>query len=185
MKYTSFALLGTAALLGACTVMPTGPDVTALPGAGKSFDQFRADDASCRQYASQQVGGMTSGQAAAGSELGSAALGTALGAAAGAALGGGHGAAVGAGAGLIGGSALGLNAAQGSGYSVQHRYDTAYMQCMYAAGNRIPAAPGMVAPQQGYQPAPGSQPYPPPGYGAPPPGYTAPPPGYQPPPPGY
>jgi len=40
-----------AALLGlsACTVMPTGPSVMALPGTGKSFDQFRADDYDCRQ----------------------------------------------------------------------------------------------------------------------------------------
>ena len=30
MKYTRFALLGTAALLGACTVMPQGPSVTDL-----------------------------------------------------------------------------------------------------------------------------------------------------------
>ncbi|HTH59986.1 MAG TPA: hypothetical protein VL689_07490 [Paraburkholderia sp.] len=173
MKTTRFVLLGAATLLGACTVMPPGPTVTALPGSGKTFDQFRADDASCRQYASQQVSGVSPGQAAAGSELGSAALGTALGAAAGAALGGGHGAAVGAGAGLIGGSVLGLGAAQGSGYSVQQRYDAAYMQCMYAAGHRVPTQGG-VPPQQGYY-------YryqaPPPGYAAPPP-VSAPPPGY-------
>lgn len=179
MKYTSFALLGTAALLGACTVMPTGPSVTALPGAGKSFDQFRADDASCRQYASQQVGGMSASQAATGSALGSAALGTALGAAAGAALGGGRGAAVGAGAGLIGGSALGMNSAASSGYGVQRRYDGAYMQCMYADGHRVPMQGGMAAPQQGYQYQPA------PGYAPPPPGYAAPPPGYAPPPPAY
>jgi hypothetical protein len=179
MKYTSFAVLGTAALLSACAVMPSGPSVTALPGAGKSFDQFRADDGSCRQYASQQVGGVTSGQAAVGSEIGSAAIGTALGAAAGAALGGGRGAAAGAGIGLIGGSAVGLGQAQGSGYSVQRRYDTAYMQCMYAAGERVPMPAGMAAPQQGYQYQE------PPRYAAPPPGYAAPPPGYAVPPPGY
>ena len=31
--------------LGACTTLPTGPSILALPGTGKSFDQFRADDA--------------------------------------------------------------------------------------------------------------------------------------------
>ena len=31
----------------------------ALPGTGKSFDQFRADDANCRQYAFQQSGGVS------------------------------------------------------------------------------------------------------------------------------
>lgn len=180
MKYTSFAVLGTAALLSACAVMPDGPSVTAMPGAGKSFDQFRADDGSCRQYASQQIGGVSAGQAAVGSEIGSAAIGTALGAAAGAALGGGRGAATGAGIGLIGGSAVGLGQAQGSGYSVQHRYDTAYIQCMYAAGERVPMPAGMAAPQQGYQ-----YQAPPPGYAAPPPGYSAPPPGYYAPPPAY
>jgi uncharacterized protein YcfJ len=172
MKYTSFALIGTAALLGACTVMPTGPSVTALPGAGKTFDQFRADDASCRQYASQQVGGVSANQAAASSELGSAAIGTALGAAAGAAFGGGRGAAIGAGAGLLGGAAVGANQAQGSGYSVQRSYDAAYTQCMYAAGHRVPVD-GSIATPRRYQPAPGY-------YSAPPPVYSAPPP-----PPGY
>jgi len=175
MKYTRFAMLGAAALLGACTVMPTGPSVMALPGAGKSFDQFRADDAACRQFAFQQVGGVTTNQAAATSAIGSAAVGTALGAAAGAAIGGGRGAAIGAGAGLVGGSAVGLGQAQGSSYDVQRRYDEAYMQCMYAAGHRIPAPPGMISTQpQRYAPPPG-------GYAPPPPGYYAPPP----PPPGY
>ena len=37
--------------------MPTGPSVMALPGTGKNFDQFRADDASCRQFAYAQIGG--------------------------------------------------------------------------------------------------------------------------------
>jgi len=178
MKYTSFAVFGTAALLSACAVVPDGPSVTALPGSGKTFDQFRTDDASCRQYASQQVGGVSAGQAAVGSELGSAAIGTALGAAAGAALGGGRGAAAGAGVGLIGGSAVGLGQAQGSGYSVQRRYDAAYTQCMYAAGERVPMPPGMGAPQPRYA-------APPPVYTAPPPVYTAPPPGYYAPAPAY
>ena len=31
-------------LLVACVHMPTGPSVMTLPGAGKSFEQFRADD---------------------------------------------------------------------------------------------------------------------------------------------
>src|SRR4029077_3451670 len=54
------ALLGVAA----CVTMPTGPSVTAMPGTGKSFDQFRADDADCRQYALSQIGGATANDAA-------------------------------------------------------------------------------------------------------------------------
>lgn len=36
----------------------------ALPGTGRTFDQFRADDASCRQFAYSQVGGVSANQAA-------------------------------------------------------------------------------------------------------------------------
>ncbi|MDH6147676.1 hypothetical protein OKW46_001601 [Paraburkholderia sp. WSM4179] len=42
------SLAGIIALAG-CAGVPTGPTVTALPGSGKSFDQFRADDATCQQ----------------------------------------------------------------------------------------------------------------------------------------
>lgn len=141
----SLALTAAAAMAGAlagCTVMPSGPSVMALPGTGKSFDQFRTDDASCRQYAFAQVGGVSAGQAATTSAVGTAALGTAVGAAAGAAFGGGRGAAVGAGAGLLAGGAVGAGTAQTSGYGIQRRYDYAYIQCMYAAGERVPVPAG-------------------------------------------
>ncbi|MFM0280470.1 hypothetical protein P0D75_20860 [Paraburkholderia sediminicola] len=140
----------------------TAPSVMALPGTGKTFDQFRADDASCRQYAFSQVGGVSANQAATASAVGSAAIGTALGAAAGAAFNGGAGAAVGAGAGLLVGSAFGVGAAQGSAYDVQRRYDYSYLQCMYAAGDRIPVRGHMMV-------APGVRPYVPPPQGLPPP----------------
>ncbi|ACR32452.1 YMGG-like glycine zipper-containing protein [Burkholderia glumae] len=132
-----------AGLLGACAMVPPGPSVMALPGTGKTFDQFQVDDGNCRQYAARQVGGVSSDQAAAASALGSAAVGTALGAAAGAAFNGGRGAAIGAGAGLLAGSVVGMGSAQGSAYDVQRRYDSAYLQCMYAAGDRVPV-PGRV-----------------------------------------
>ncbi|RKP52155.1 hypothetical protein [Trinickia fusca] len=160
-------VLAALATLSACTVMPpTSPSVMALPGTGKSFDQFRADDYDCRQYAYAQVGGVSANQAATASGIGSAALGTAVGAAAGAAFGGGHGAAVGAGAGLLAGSAMGVGAAQGSAYEVQRRYDYAYVQCMYAAGNRVPIPPGMVnaAPRYAVPPPPPPPSAPPPRY---------------------
>lgn len=58
--------VGAVLLLGACaSVPPSGPSVMVLPGSTKSFEQFRADDQDCRQYASAQLGGATPEQAAA------------------------------------------------------------------------------------------------------------------------
>jgi hypothetical protein len=131
-------------LLAACTTLPTGPGVLVLPGAGKTFDQFRLEDAYCRQYASGQTGGVTPGKAASASGVGSAIAGTALGAAAGAAFGGGEGAAIGAGGGLLAGSLVGTEAARSSGYEAQERYDMSYIQCMYAHGNRVPVSGNFI-----------------------------------------
>lgn len=171
-------------LLGACTTVPTGPGVMALPGTGKTFDQFRADDFECRQFASYQVGGATPDQAASDSGARSAAAGTLIGAAAGAAAGGGRGAAVGAGAGLAVGAMAGTGAADTSAYSQQRRYDFGYVQCMYAKGHKVPVSgnfassnspsgPANVppAPPSGSPPPPppGSPPPPPPGAPSPPP----------------
>ncbi|MFJ1258922.1 YMGG-like glycine zipper-containing protein [Cupriavidus sp. CuC1] len=153
-------------VLAGCAVMPSGPSVMVLPGTGKNFDQFRADDNSCRQYAFGQVGGVTANQAATNSAVGSAVVGTALGAAAGAAFNGGSGAAVGAGVGLLTGAAVGAGNAQYAGYGSQRQYDTAYVQCMYASGNRVPVYGRMAS-----TPRPAAAPtyyYPPP----PPPGYA-------------
>lgn len=158
-----------AAALSGCTVMPVGPTVLALPGNGKTFDQFRTDDAICRQYAYQQIGGPAAQQAVTDSAVGSAALGTAVGALAGAAFGGGRGAAVGAGAGLLAGSAIGADSAAASGYGSQRRYDYAYVQCMYARGNQVPVRGGVM---QRYNPPPPPADEPPP----PPPGTPPPPP---------
>jgi hypothetical protein len=155
MKYSRLALLASLTWVSACSVLPTTPSVMALPGSGKTFDQFRADDASCRQFAFEQVGGVSANQAATASAVGSAAIGTALGAAAGAAFNGGAGAAVGAGAGLLVGSAFGVGAAQDSAYGVQRRYDHSYLQCMYASGDRVPVHGRMMV-------APGTRPYTPP-----------------------
>jgi len=152
-------------MLGACVSVPPGPSVTTLPGTGMSFEQFRADEAECRQYASAQVGGTTPNQSAADSGVASAAVGTLVGAAAGAAISGGHGAAVGAGAGLAVGALAGTGAAQGSAYHVQRRYDASYVQCMYAKGHRVPVSRNYV-----------SSPQRPPAVYAPPPPPSAPPP---------
>ena len=131
--------------LGGCTTMPSGPNVMALPGNGKTFEQFRNDDYQCRGYAQSQLGGTTPTTAMEDSGVRSAALGTVLGAVAGAAVNGSRGAAVGAGTGLAFGGLAGTGSGQASGYGVQRRYDYAYMQCMYAQGNRVPSAGGYAS----------------------------------------
>ncbi len=165
-------LASSAAVLGltACVTVPTGPSNAALPGSRKTFEEFQADDARCRQYASAQIGGTSATDNANQSAVASAIVGTAIGAAAGAAIGGNSaGAGVGAGVGLLAGSAAGAGAAQTSYYATQQRYDTAYSQCMYAAGNRV-ALTGHFARQYRQHSAPA---YPPPN--APPPRDYAPP----------
>ena len=153
-------------LLSACVSMPSGPGVMVLPGTGKSFDQFRADDMECRQFASNQVGGSTPDSASESSGLKSAAVGTAIGAAAGAIIGGRSGAATGAGTGLIVGGAAGAGAAGSSQRTLQQRYDFGYQQCMYSKGHKIPTAgrfeSGARRPVSTYTPPP-----PPPGAPAP------------------
>ena len=132
-------LLAALVALAGCVSMPSGPSQMSLPGTGKSFDQFRADDTECRQYASSQIGGNTAEQAATDSGVKSAAVGTAVGAAAGALIGGSSNAAgVGAGVGLLGGALAGSSAGHESGYSLQRRYDAGYTQCMYAKGHKVP-----------------------------------------------
>lgn len=151
-------------VLNSCATVPSGPSVLILPGTGKNFDQFRNDDAVCRQFASLQAEGRTPAQAAAASGVGSAVTGAALGAATGAAIGGGEGAAIGAGVGLGAGGLVGTGAAARSADIAQERYDIAYIQCMYAKGNRVPV-PGRIL----YEDRRDSYPPPPPPTTSPPP----------------
>ena len=146
-------------LVSACTTVPSGPGVLVLPGTGKRFDQFRADDFECRQFASGQVGGTTPAQAASDSGVRSAAVGTVVGAATGAAFDGGRGAAVGAGAGLLVGALAGTGTGTESAYNVQQRYDYGYTQCMYAKGHKVPVSGRYSSAPSVYTPPP-----PPPSY---------------------
>jgi len=164
--------------VGACATVPSGPGVMVLPGTGKSFDQFRADDYECRQFASTQTGGTTPAQIAADSGVKSAAVGALIGAAVGAAVDGGRGAGVGAGTGLAVGALAGTGAAEGSSHGLQRRYDFGYTQCMYAKGHKIPVS-GQFTSAPASAPAPTTYTPPPPPPGSPPP----PPPGSPPPPP--
>ncbi|MDO9103920.1 MAG: glycine zipper family protein [Methylovulum sp.] len=154
--------------LTGCVSLPGGPSVMVLPGSGQSFEQFRNDDAVCQQFAYFQIGGTTANQASVNSGLASAAVGTALGAATGAAIGGGRGAAIGAGTGLVAGSLVGAGAASSSLYEAQQRFDTAYIQCMYAKGHQVPVSGDFsnIAPNNEAAPI---TPMPPPGLPPPPP----------------
>lgn len=133
--------------LAACAAHPpAGPSVMALPPQGKTMEVFQQDDLMCRDYADQRLQGIDPARAGQQSALGSAALGTALGAGTGMALGSiggamGAGAAVGGVAGLAMGSAIGANNAHATTASLQQRYDIAYTQCMYSRGNAVQAAP--------------------------------------------
>ncbi|MGE5384296.1 MAG: YMGG-like glycine zipper-containing protein [Betaproteobacteria bacterium] len=169
MRKTPSALLALL-LVGGCASVPTGPSLMALPGTGKSFEQFRSDDSACRRYAFEQIGGLTAERAATDSTMRSAVVGTVVGAAAGAAIGGHNAAGVGAGAGLVVGSAAGSDAAQRSAYGSQRSYDNAYIQCMYAKGQKVPVSGALLESMRPAQPAAaGSYPPPPPGNPPPPP----------------
>ena len=128
--------------LGGCATLPSGPSVRVLPAPGKSFEQFQADDAICRQWAERQIGVNPQETANQNTATG-AAVGTVIGAGLGAAIGAasgnpGAGAAIGAGSGLLVGTASGASSGQVYGMEAQRRYDNTYVQCMYSKGNQIP-----------------------------------------------
>ena len=170
-KWFIFPALIVITALSGCVSVPTGPSVMSLPGTGKSFEQFRIDDTICRQFAYEQAGGLTAQQAGQNAAVSSAIIGTVLGAAAGGAIGSitgdfGAGAAIGAGTGLIVGSAAGSGYAAHSYYEAQLRYDNAYIQCMYAKGNRVPVSGQFNSPETSgasrMMPPPADYPPPPP-----------------------
>jgi hypothetical protein len=165
-------------LLGACTVMPTAPTVTALPGSRKSVEQYQVDVGACQQYAGAVVAASGGGTAAvadnnaAATATAGALLGAATGAIIGAATGqAGQGAAIGAGAGLLFGGLSGSNYTAASSSQLQWTYNQAYLQCMYSRGNSVPA--GYVPVQRSVAapysaPNPGPPRYPPPNMPPPP-----------------
>ena len=185
-------ILSAVMVLAGCATMPPGPSVLVMPGNGKSFDAFQADDSICRQWAQTRTG-WNANQTVNENVVGGAIAGGALGAASGALIGAasgkvGPGAAIGAGAGLLGGAFLGATQAFPAGSEVQRRYDNSYQQCMYLKGNQVPAnvqASTRRLTRWAYPPPPP----PPPAYiqrpapAAPSPGGYPPPPGGTPPPP--
>jgi hypothetical protein len=164
------------AVAGGCATMPTEPNVMVLPAAGKSFETFRQEDATCRQWAEQRIG-TNAPDAAEQSTVNGAVAGTVIGTGVGALLGSasrntGIGALFGGLTGLMIGTAAGANSGQVYGDTAQHRYDNAYLQCMYSYGNQLPGYRAAVTPAA----APQVMVAPPPAAVAAPPGavYTAP-----------
>jgi uncharacterized protein YcfJ len=135
-----------ALLLAGCAHQPMGPTVAVMPAANKPLAVFQEDDAICRNFASQQVAG--GAEQANAAQVGTAVVGTALGAGLGAAIGGGRGAGIGAASGAVAGTAVGAGGAERAQLSLQQRYDIAYSQCMYARGDQVPgyAAPALPPP---------------------------------------
>jgi uncharacterized protein YcfJ len=121
-----------------------------MPAPNKPFAAFAEDQALCKNFADQEVAG--GADAANRRELGTAAIGTLLGAGLGAAVGGRRGAAVGAAAGAVGGTAIGAGGERRAQYGLQGRYDIAYEQCMYSRGNQVPGF--AAAPREPYLPPP-------------------------------
>jgi hypothetical protein len=160
----------------ACASPPTGPNVMVLPGGDKTLDRFQAEDAQCRQWASRQIG-TSPAEGANKSTATGATIGTAVGAAGGAAIGAAAGspatgAAVGSGVGLLGGTATGAGIGEREEWTLQQRYDVAYMQCMYINGNQIPVPRGSAPMRSGRAPStrvPAAVPPPPAGVPPPPP----------------
>lgn len=124
-----------------------GPLVQVMPGPGKAFGQFQADDAQCRSFANGQVAGQA--DVANQRAVGGAVLGTVLGAGLGAAVGGGRGAAIGAGSGAALGTGVGAGSSANAQGGIQMQYDGAYSQCMYSQGNQVP---GFGPPMTQYAP---------------------------------
>lgn len=135
-------------ILSGCAVAPpTAPSIAVLPGQGKSYSAFQADDYACRDVAARSVGysntQAVTNQAAVGTAIAGTVVGAATGAVIGAAAGNaGTGAAIGAWAGLLVGSATGASTgASMTATELQRQYDVVYAQCMSAKGNNVPPLP--------------------------------------------
>lgn len=143
-----FLSVGISAFIAGCAVTPGAPTVGVMPGPGKAFATFQADNASCKEFASEQVKGQAeaSNQRAVGAALLTTVLGTGLGAATGGLAGdAGGGAAVGAAVGAGGGAVLGAGNSSADQAAIQQQYDNAFAQCMYSRGNQVPGFAPVVA----------------------------------------
>jgi hypothetical protein len=122
------------------------PPQGALPPQVKTFLVFLQDDQQCRIHAEIAVGWVRAGQTGPQAPIGSAGIGTVIGAAAGAAIGAaagnpGIGAAIGGSTGLAGSRVVDANNAAPRKLDLQTIYNIAYSQCMTALGNTVQSLP--------------------------------------------
>ncbi|HSQ71096.1 MAG TPA: hypothetical protein VLM87_01630 [Rubrivivax sp.] len=139
------ATVCTALSLVACATLPAGPSLQSLPGSQRTQDQFAADDARCRAFASDYLAGRMPTAAESQNVAAGAVTGTAIGAVTGAAIDGSAGAAAGAGLGLVLGALAGSTSAQAAWDGTQQQFDRAYYACMYSLGHKVPVPADDVA----------------------------------------
>lgn len=122
-------------LLAGCVSAPVGPHVSVIPAKGKTLEQFKIDDQTCKAYAQGQVGDEMEKNSALNTLM-DMAIGGAVGALGGQAIG--HntkGTLAGAGIGMAAGLATGAYQANKASEDAQIRYDNAYQECMHTKGH--------------------------------------------------
>jgi hypothetical protein len=171
------------ALISGCATLPEGPSITALPGTGKSLEEFRAADDACRQDSLERVRGVTPNLGVTETDQKRAAE-TAVNPAAGASIGAGEDASTDSG--MAG--AIPADTQTVSARDLRYRYDSAYIKCMYAKGHRVPVSGRVITPSSAHAPFSSGSAYPPSdAYPATPPrdSWYAPPPDFSPEPPSH
>ena len=138
--------------LAACVAPPPGPTIPVAPGRASRSTPLPPTRISARNTPARKP--PAAAAAANNQAVGTAIIGTALGAGLGAAIGGGRGAAIGAASGAGLGTVVGASNSAYAQMSLQQQYDVIYGECMMAHGNQVP----------GFAPPPGAPPYGGPGY---------------------
>ena len=131
-----------AVFIAGCASPPMGPTARVLPAPGKPFEVFAGDQALCKDFAGNEVsGGATLSNL---KQIGTAVMGTALGAGFGAAMDSRHntmrGVELGGAVGTLAGGAAAAHGSAVDQNGLQSRYDLAYTQCMYSRGNQVAGA---------------------------------------------
>ncbi|MAH33308.1 hypothetical protein CL615_02865 [archaeon] len=135
LGYTASAITITAMSYG-CYTTSSNPKVYSYPLSGQTMEQMVKDQMYCKEWASQQTGGLRgSGDKTAEGAAGGALGGALLGAIIGGVTGDWEGAAIGAGAGVLGGGLTG--AAIGSQNDNSGDFDRAYKACMESKGYNV------------------------------------------------
>lgn len=128
-------------LLSGCATLPDGPSIRALPGTGKTFEEFRSADDACRQNSFERVQGLGADLGVTETDQKRAGGETAVHAAIGEPM-----RAEDTETESRTGSATRPDTRDVSGRDLQHQYDSAYVKCMYLKGHRVPVSGQVIAP---------------------------------------